>query len=158
MLWKNFDLEIEEHCVTSANLAREQLTQLLNNPEIGAELERRIKTIQASLRSFIDEVGDPDGDHSYHQYNRGYGTDRLSMALGRLRALVGVQLGRSPLSGALKSEMTWPRSCRMAWAGSSSGSTLEAQTHGSSQVVPIRTFDFVVVQHGDLVPAERWRS
>jgi hypothetical protein len=35
MLWKDFSVEIEEHCVKSANLARDRLGVHLDNAEIG---------------------------------------------------------------------------------------------------------------------------
>ena len=92
MLWKDFSVEIEEHCVLSAERARQELTALLTNPEIGRQLAGRIEAIRAAFREFMDEVGD-DYDHGYRRPRYGDRTDALSLALGRLRALVGVQVG-----------------------------------------------------------------
>lgn len=91
MLWKDFSLEIEEQCVASADHARARLGVILDNPEIGAELARRVKLLQRLFRDFMGEVGPAggNGDRSL----RPMGTDPLSMALGRLRGLVGVQVG-----------------------------------------------------------------
>lgn len=91
MLWKDFSLEIEEQCVTSANRVREQLGLHLDNPEISADLARRLQLLQRLFRDFIDEVG-PAGDQ-WDRHRSMIGTDPLSMALGRLRGLVGVQIG-----------------------------------------------------------------
>lgn len=90
MLWNDFPMEIEEHCVRSANRVREQLGLHLDNAEIGAELARSIQLLQRLFRDFVDEFGPAGSDWS--QYRRP-GNDPLSMALGRLRGLVGVQVG-----------------------------------------------------------------
>lgn len=92
MLWKDFSVEIEEHCVRSADHARRELTTLLGNPEIGQHLAEKMNAIRAAFRDFMDEVGD-DYDHRYHRPPYGDRTDALSLALGRLRGLVGVQVG-----------------------------------------------------------------
>lgn len=91
MLWKDFSLEIEEHCVRSANDVRQQIGHHLNNPEISAELARCLQLLQRLFRGFLDELG-PGGDEMERGW-RPMGTDPLSMALGRLRGLVGVQIG-----------------------------------------------------------------
>jgi hypothetical protein len=92
MLWRDFSLEIEEHCVQSANLAREELGKQLDNPEISSELARRVQLIQRLFRDFVDDIGPAsvEWDRAY----RPMGTDPLSVALGRLRGLVGVQIGQ----------------------------------------------------------------
>jgi hypothetical protein len=91
MLWKDFSAEIEEHCVQSANLARVRLGEHLDNPEISTELARRIQLLQRLFRDFVDEVGPGGGE--WNRPWRPIGTDPLSVALGRLRGLVGVQIG-----------------------------------------------------------------
>lgn len=91
MLWKDFSLEIEEQCVNSANRVREQLGLHLDNPDISADLARRLQLLQRLFRDFIDETG-PAGDQ-WDRHRSMIGTDPLSMALGRLRGLVGVQIG-----------------------------------------------------------------
>lgn len=90
MLWKDFSLEIEEHCFRSADIARQQIGQLLDNPEISAGLTAKMKAIQRAFRDFMDDAGD---DQQWGHRYAGTGTDRLSVALGTLRGLVGVQLG-----------------------------------------------------------------
>ena len=91
MLWKDFSAEIEEHCLQSANLARQELGKNLDNPEISSELARRLQLLQRLFRDFVDEVG-PAGAE-WDRPLRPMGTDPLSVALGRLRGLVGVQIG-----------------------------------------------------------------
>jgi hypothetical protein len=91
MLWKDFSMEIEEHCVSSANQVRERLGTHLDNPEIGSGLAQRLQLLQRLFRDFVDEVGPAGGDWD-RQWSR-HGTDPLSVALGRLRGLVGVQVG-----------------------------------------------------------------
>lgn len=92
MLWKDFSVEIEEHCVISANHVRTQLGTHLDNPEISDELATHLRALQRLFRDFVDQVG-PAGHHAGHHHWRHDGTDPLSMALGRLRGLVGVQIG-----------------------------------------------------------------
>jgi hypothetical protein len=90
MLWKDFSLEIEEHCFRSADIARQQIGQLLDNPEISPELSGKMKAIQRAFRDFMNDAGD---DQHWEHRHAGMGTDRLPVALGTLRGLVGVQLG-----------------------------------------------------------------
>jgi hypothetical protein len=89
MLWKDFSMEIEEHCVTAANIVRAGIGSHLDNPEISSELARQLQLLQRLFRDFVDEVG-PAGEDGHM---RSYATDPLSIALGRLRGLVGVQVG-----------------------------------------------------------------
>lgn len=91
MLWKDFSLEIEEHCVQSADHVRRQLGVHLDNSEIGPDMIRRVELLQRLFRDFMDDVGAAGGD--WNRNWRPMGTDPLSMALGRLRGLVGVQVG-----------------------------------------------------------------
>lgn len=92
MLWKDFSLEIEEHCVRSADYARKQLGAHLDNSEIGPDLARRLRLIQKLFRDFMDEGGSAADDWDHRRWSS-IGTDPLSIALGRLRGLVGVQVG-----------------------------------------------------------------
>ncbi|GMA40857.1 DUF6650 family protein [Mobilicoccus caccae] len=90
MLWKDFSLEVEEDCVRSASEVRRALGVLIDSPDIKPDLVRQLKVCQAAFREFMDSLGgeDPRGG-----WRHAYGTDPLSMALGRLRALIGVQVG-----------------------------------------------------------------
>ena len=92
MLWKDFSMEIEEHCVTSANTVRTALGTHLDHPDIGPDLARRLSLLRRLFRDFVDEVGPTDQD-GFGRHRWGMGTDPLSVALGRLRGLVGVQVG-----------------------------------------------------------------
>ncbi len=91
MLWKDFSMEIEEQCVASADRTRSELGILMNTPGIGDALEARLKLLRQLFRDFMSEVGPTDDRWRYSHHPMG--TDPLSMALGRLRALVGVQIG-----------------------------------------------------------------
>lgn len=91
MLWKDFSLEIEEHCVESADQARKKLAEHLDNPEVSKTLASRLQLLQKLFRDFMGEVG-PRGD-DWGPHGSSMGTDPLSMALGRLRGLVGIQVG-----------------------------------------------------------------
>lgn len=92
MLWKDFSVEIEEHCASSADHARRELTMLLSSPEIGPQFTEKVRAIRAAFREFMDEAGD-DRYHGQRHHHSGIGTDSLSLSLGRLRGLVGVQIG-----------------------------------------------------------------
>ena len=92
LLWKDFTVEVEVHCVGSAIQIRRELGRHLDNPEISAPLAARVRLLQTLFRSFIDELGPYGGDQTLHRWSS-VGTDPMSMALGRLRALVGVQIG-----------------------------------------------------------------
>ncbi len=72
MLWKDFSLEIEEHCVTSAHRAREQLSVHLDNPEIGTELARRLhccsgSSATSSTKSARPVTSGPPLEHGGHR-------------------------------------------------------------------------------------------
>ena len=103
MLWRDYSREIEEHCVQSASYARAQLGALLDNPEISADMARCVKALQAAFRAFMNEVG-PDEDTRRDHWGHGAGTDPLSMALGRLRGIVGVLVGE--LAGTFGLDVT----------------------------------------------------
>lgn len=90
MLWRDYSLEIEEHCVKSAAQTRRDLGVHLDNRDIGGELAAQVRTLQGLFRAFMDEV--PHVGDQWPEPHRGYGTDPLSMALGKLRALVGLQV------------------------------------------------------------------
>ena len=93
MLWKDFSSEIEEHCIKSSIEVRRELGVHLDNPNISDHLADQLRLLQRLFRSFIDELDprdlDPWGGTRHHYM----GTDPMSTALGRLRGLVGVQLG-----------------------------------------------------------------
>lgn len=90
LLWQDFSLEIQEHCVASADQIRKSLLEHMNNPEISPHLESRLRALQGYFRAFMTEVGDDD---HIRRHMRPHATDPLSEALGRLRALVGVEIG-----------------------------------------------------------------
>jgi hypothetical protein len=91
MLWRDYTLEVEEHCVQSAAETRRRLGAVLDSPEITDQLNQRVRALQAAFRAFMDEVGPQDDLHGHHR--GGYGTDPLSVALGCLRGVVGLLVG-----------------------------------------------------------------
>lgn len=92
MLYRDFSMEIEEDCVRSADYTRRELGVLISNPEISPGLSQELKGIQAAFRAFMNEVG-PEGDDPWNRPMSRIGTDRLSVALGNLRGVVGMHVG-----------------------------------------------------------------
>lgn len=84
-------LEVGERCCRSGDTARAQIGSLLDNPEISSKLADKLKAIQRAFRQFMDDAGDDDRRH-HHRYG-GEITEPLSLALGTLRAQIGVQIG-----------------------------------------------------------------
>lgn len=127
---ERLSLEIEEHCVQSAEHACRELAKHLDNPEIGPEMIQHIQLLQRLFRDFMDEIGPSGGDWDRHY--RPMATDHLSMALGRLRALVGAQIGKmaakydlevaDELASTVPDQAGWffekPKMCQKALRGS----------------------------------------
>jgi hypothetical protein len=91
LLWQDFSLEIQEQCVESASTVRKKLGEHMDNPEIGELLADRLAVLQRHFRDFMTEVG--SDDDRWRRHSSPIATDPFSEALGRLRALVGVELG-----------------------------------------------------------------
>lgn len=120
MLWKDFSVEIEERCVRSAEQARRDLTSLLSNLRSGRSSPGRLapyvppsaSSWMRSARSMTTATtGRPFGDRA----------DALSQALGRLRGLVGLQIGEIAAVWASRCQMSSPLSCRISLGGSLRG-------------------------------------
>ncbi|WP_089225153.1 DUF6650 family protein [Actinacidiphila glaucinigra] len=77
------------HCVASVLQIREMLTQILMEPDTGAELSEHLKAMRAACRRFLDTVGN---NHSGHVRGRAQSAT-FGAALGELRAIFGIQLG-----------------------------------------------------------------
>lgn len=90
MLWADFSREIEEHCVRSAEQARRDIGVLIDNPEISKDLAKQLKAMRTLFRTFMDDVGSDDPWGRHHRPS--CATDPLSLALGRLRAMVGLHI------------------------------------------------------------------
>lgn len=90
MLWKDFSRELEEDCVRSASEIRHALGDLIDSPDASPDLIRQLKVCQSAFREFMDACGGTDPRRHRHF---GTGTDPLSISLGRLRGLIGVQVG-----------------------------------------------------------------
>jgi hypothetical protein len=78
-----------QYSLQSANECRQYLTQLLQDPTLGEELRSLVKAVRASFRRFVDEAG-PGGVFLSGESTRGL--DLFSVALGELRATVGLHL------------------------------------------------------------------
>lgn len=91
------------YCLGSAELARDQLTELIANPDISEGLARQLKLVRSYLRTFMTDAIWPrhlgrfgcaghrragSGDDAHR-----YVADQLSVALGELRAKVGLVVG-----------------------------------------------------------------
>jgi len=81
--------EDELHCVNSAIEIRKFLTEELGEAKDGRSLAQSLRAIRAAMRAFVD-AGGPDA--RYFGYHDPVQTDRYSLALGELRALVGLHL------------------------------------------------------------------
>lgn len=88
LLWMDMRWEVPSDCASSASKVRDQLTDLLNNPEIGDGLARQLKAMQRLFRDFMNACardGMPEP--------RSWGPDTFSVALGELRTKVGFHVG-----------------------------------------------------------------
>jgi hypothetical protein len=89
LLFGDRHCEDELHCVHSANAIRGFLTEELAKAKDGRSLAGSLRAIRAAMRAFVDAAGPEARKFRYHQ---GRQTDRFSLALGQLRALVGWHL------------------------------------------------------------------
>jgi hypothetical protein len=89
ILWADHLEEEEAHCVASANDIRNELTRELQQSTLSTGMTQSLKAIRAASREFVDEAG-PDGRNFRHAH--GCEANPFALALGRLKALVGVQL------------------------------------------------------------------
>ena len=99
MLWMDVPAQTGEHCVTSAIKVRWQLAAHLDHPDIGQGLASRLRQLGRLFGDFVDKAG-PD-DESGRMPRDPHGTDPLSVALGWLRALVGIHVGEMAAEYAL---------------------------------------------------------
>nr|WP_169454410.1 DUF6650 family protein [Catelliglobosispora koreensis] len=90
VLFRAIYAESQPHCVESANRIREFLTKQLCEPDVGKELRNALVAIRAACRTFVD-AADADGTFNRKEWEH---TDPFSLALGALRASVGVHLAR----------------------------------------------------------------
>jgi hypothetical protein len=90
LLWIDLRYEVPEECIQSASVTRDRLSELMNHPEIGAGLEQQLKAMQRALRDFMTS------SRRYHDDWPRWSTigpDEFSVALGELRAIVGLTVG-----------------------------------------------------------------
>jgi len=89
LLFGERHFEDELDCVRSAIEIRRFLTAELANARPGRSLAESLRAMRSAMRAFVDAAG-PDA-HYFRDRNWMH-TDRFSLALGELRALVGLQL------------------------------------------------------------------
>ena len=89
ILWVDRLEEEEAHCVASAIDIRNELTRELQQSTLSTGMTQSLKAIRAACREFVDAAG-PDGRNFLHAH--GCEANPFALALGRLKALVGVQL------------------------------------------------------------------
>ena len=90
MLYVDTAWEMPHECVQSASYTRDALTHLIANNDISDGLAQQIKLLRSCFRTFMDTRE----QHSRgYGYGYGYGADPFSVALGVLRAKVGLIVG-----------------------------------------------------------------
>jgi hypothetical protein len=89
ILWAERVAEDEAHCIASAIQIRHELTRELQQKTLSAGMIGCLKAIRAACREFVDSAG-PEGRNFWHAH--GCDAHPFALALGRLKALVGVQL------------------------------------------------------------------
>jgi uncharacterized protein DUF6650 len=81
--------EDEMYCVQSAIEIRRFLTDELTNARPRKSLDSSLRAIRVACRNFVEAAGPNATSFRYH---RGGQTDPFSLALGKLRSLVGLHL------------------------------------------------------------------
>lgn len=87
LLYVDTAWEIPSECIHSADRTRHDLSAILNTPGIGAALAAQVKLLRSYFRTFMTDARELDGA----RYRMG--ADPLSVALGELRAKVGLIVG-----------------------------------------------------------------
>lgn len=88
LLYVDTAWEIPSECIHSADRTRHDLSAILNTPGIGAALAVQVKLLRSYFRTFMTDAREMDGARHYRM-----GADPLSVALGELRAKVGLVVG-----------------------------------------------------------------
>jgi hypothetical protein len=89
LLFSERHFEDELHCVRSAIEIRRFLTEELTTAKPGRSLAESLRAMRLAMRAFVDAAG-PDARN--FSFRNPTGTDLFSLALGELRALVGLHL------------------------------------------------------------------
>lgn len=87
LLYVDTAWEIPSECIHSADRTRHDLSAILGTPGIGAALATQVKLLRSYFRTFMTDARQLDGA----RYRMG--ADPLSVALGELRAKVGLVVG-----------------------------------------------------------------
>lgn len=87
ILYEDTAWELPSECIHSADRIRHDLTAILNEPGIGPVFADQVKRLRTYFRTFMTDARHLDGG----RYRMG--ADPLSVALGELRAKVGLVVG-----------------------------------------------------------------
>lgn len=82
-LYNDFAHEMEDEVVQSVLAIRAELTSVLQRLPEGSEASPAVRAMRAACREYLDSTGG---------HRRGWGLASFTAALGRLRAMVGVQV------------------------------------------------------------------
>jgi hypothetical protein len=88
VLFVDRHFEDQEHCLKSVFEIRAFLTQRLTADDIGDDLAETLKVARAACRAFIEAAG--PGAQNFYGHRYGMMSDPFSLALGDLRARIGV--------------------------------------------------------------------
>ena len=88
LLFGDRHMEDELHCVQSANEIRHFVTSRITEAKPGRSLEASLREIRRACRQFVERAG-PNACN-FRDRHFGHWTDAFSLALGELRATVGL--------------------------------------------------------------------
>lgn len=97
VLYDQHEVELAEHCISSAIEIRRVLTDTLGEPGLGSELTEHLQAMRAAARYFCSETG-VVGDASRRPsradaaFWNGLADYRLNQAIGALRATIGLHV------------------------------------------------------------------
>lgn len=95
VLYSPYDLEVPEHCATSAIDIRRHLTDELQKIDGEGELAKQLRAMRVACRKFLDVVQARD-EFVKHGFSRGHFASWTFMpALGALRGVFGLHLVQS---------------------------------------------------------------
>jgi hypothetical protein len=90
LLFGDRHVEDEIHCVQSANEIRRFVTSRIADAKPGRSLEASLREIRRACRQFMDRAG-PNASN-FRDRHFGPWTDLFSLAIGELRAIVGLHV------------------------------------------------------------------
>ena len=85
-------LESPDHCVTSLLEVRKELTAEIGKLRKDSVLKANLRGIRAACRAFLDRVGAVRGPRAGWPFDAPWGRGDFGVALGELRATVGIHV------------------------------------------------------------------